>query len=367
MVEDYKKYLCYLRNNLIQNNVEFPLYPLEGYRDLLILGNQLDSILYYYSILAVSGSENALNYCIPLDSYYKKLMRQEFYSDWLKYQNQYHMISRAYLMSGGIADSEEDDSDEEIELFSSPEVKVESESNLFGNEEDDEDDSWDDFFSNDDLESNDKYTEHGVYLEELDTEEDASLVDSIDVGKYAEHGTYIEDIESSRLPERVSANSEKDEDKDINAWLEDSNEDMPEVSEEAEEDIEENISAWLNEEDTSEPEDIEEEDDINAWLEDSDNSSEESEENEDEDISAWLNDTPQESSDSSEEDTEDVDIDSWLEDDSSNNNDSVDNKEPSKSKPEAYRPYDPKDLSDYIQDVTNSILTKGRDLLKNKK
>jgi len=103
MLDEYRRYLTNVRNNLIQCGVEFPISPLEDYRDLFRVGIQLDEVLWFYSILSISGSENALKgYFIPLSVYYKEQMRQMFYKEFLEYVKDYRKLSAMNYELGGV-------------------------------------------------------------------------------------------------------------------------------------------------------------------------------------------------------------------------------------------------------------------------
>lgn len=337
MIEDYQRYLCYLRNNLIQNNVGFPLYPLEGYRDLLILGSQLDNMLYYYSILAISGSEDAINYCIPLGSYYKQLMRQEFYSDWLKFQPQYHKISKAYLLSNKdiVLRSELSSDDEEISLFEESKESEDkgctehgtyiedlewddSNSQESGNSDESLEGTWDDFFST----GNEDYSEHGTYIEDLVFEEPTKreswddLFSSAEESKepdidedsnYIDHGTYIEDLVfNEKAVEELEIEIEEGY-VPHGTYIED----LVFEGRTEEEDFADGINI---------DEDAEEEEGVFDYYEEEEEITDNSQQEAVEGTSCT-------------------------------------------SEKVSFTP----DLSDYIQDVTNSILTKGRDFIKGKK
>lgn len=99
MLEDYRRYLFGIRNNLIQCGVEFPITSCEGYRDLYELSINLDSILWYYSVLEISGSEDRLiDFFIPLNIHYKSIMRDIFYKEFRDYLKEYNKLNvRSYI------------------------------------------------------------------------------------------------------------------------------------------------------------------------------------------------------------------------------------------------------------------------------
>lgn len=99
MLEDYRKYLYGIRNNLIQCGVEFPISSVDGYKGLYELSCRLDSLLWYYSVLEISGSEDRLiGFFLPLNIHYKTIMRNIFYSEFRNYIQEYNSINvRSYI------------------------------------------------------------------------------------------------------------------------------------------------------------------------------------------------------------------------------------------------------------------------------
>ena len=94
MLSDYRKYLLRIRNNLIQCGVEFPVERVSSYRDVFELGCELDEVLWYYSVLAVSGSVDALQgFFLPLNGYYKERLRTLTYKEFANFLKDYDKIS----------------------------------------------------------------------------------------------------------------------------------------------------------------------------------------------------------------------------------------------------------------------------------
>ena len=94
MFSDYRKYLLRIRNNLIQCGVEFPVERVSSYRDVFELGCELDEVLWYYSVLAVSGSVDALQgFFLPLNGYYKERLRTLTYKEFADFLKDYDKIS----------------------------------------------------------------------------------------------------------------------------------------------------------------------------------------------------------------------------------------------------------------------------------
>lgn len=235
MLEDYRSYLTNVRNNLIQCGVEFPINPLNTYSELFHLGLQLDEVLWYYHILAVSGSEDALVRCMfSLRGYYKEKMRQVFYEEFRSSLPDYKKISTMFtLLQGYNSKIEELDLDDEIDLFNEINEGTTPEEND-GNETEDSD--LDNLIALEDIQENEgpqelfspnsflsrvssispaakgnneledfvpidcnEYVSHGVYLDELvfDEVEDSSAKSSEgneDSKEYVSHGVYLDDL-----------------------------------------------------------------------------------------------------------------------------------------------------------------------------
>ena len=83
MLEDYTRYLVSIRDSLIQCGVSFPVTPIESYMDVLDLGAKLDSMLWYYSMLEISGSRKSLRgFLLPLGRCYLFEMRRRAYEEY---------------------------------------------------------------------------------------------------------------------------------------------------------------------------------------------------------------------------------------------------------------------------------------------
>lgn len=235
MLEDYRVYLTNVRNNLIQCGVEFPINPLDTYSELFYLGLQLDEVLWYYHILAVSGSEEALVGCMfPLRGYYKEKMRQVFYNEFREFLPDYKKISTMYTLLQGytsITQNEEISDNEELNLFDNTEKEEQITNEVeevrqktlspnaflsmingvkeYDNEEDKEEIVEEDYvpmeeyqteeYSShdtylDDIESDsEEYASHGVYLDEIEKEESSRVEDT---EEYATHGVYLDEIDT---------------------------------------------------------------------------------------------------------------------------------------------------------------------------
>lgn len=83
MLEDYTRYLVSIRDSLIQCGVSFPVTPVESYMSVLDLGARLDSVLWYYSMLEISGSRKSLRgFLLPLGRCYLFEMRRRAYEEY---------------------------------------------------------------------------------------------------------------------------------------------------------------------------------------------------------------------------------------------------------------------------------------------
>ena len=228
MLQDYRVYLTNIRNNLIQCGVDYPINSMETYEELFTAGMELDEVLWYYSILAVSGSKDALkNYFLPLNGYYKEKMRQVFYKEFMDFIKDYRRLSTTYTLLGNTDDisvlldknSVEFEDDEEIDLFEDEELGIKEDIKIEEKEEIEEYEepikeeiikpiglSSNDFlnivreskeeyvphgiFIDEDNELEEEYCEHGIYLDELEDDEMPEVLDE----EYCEHGVYLDDL-----------------------------------------------------------------------------------------------------------------------------------------------------------------------------
>lgn len=113
MLSDYQRYLLKLKNSLIRCGVELKSEDLSDYSDLFNFGEKLNDLLWFYSMLDISGSDNKLRgFMLPLNSYYNSNLRDKYFEDYLLYKEDYMSISvSGMLMRERLQDVE----DEEIE------------------------------------------------------------------------------------------------------------------------------------------------------------------------------------------------------------------------------------------------------------
>ena len=347
MLEDYRKYLLGIRNNLIQCGVEFPVTPCMKYRELFELGCNLDSLLWFYSVLEISGSEDRLRgFFLPLDNHFKDKMKKVYYDEFQLFLKEYNKISvRSYLSNPkyknvtNISDIY-GNADENLVKLIDIGVEGSSSSDVRGLDYVECGRYLEDYVSTEevkDLDSNLDFTSSGRFVEDY-TE------DSVDT-EFTCNGKFLEDYESGEYDENGDFDtddwSEEESDSTKSDWVEET-EDYVEESEELEED-----SDWIEE-----PEDLVEE---SEELEESDWIEEEFEEESD------LVDETEEESDWIEESEEESD---WIEEPESSN-------KSLEYKPEVINPIQnqsnrvvkkkkEKDISDHLQDFTNGLLTSSK-------
>lgn len=234
MLSGYSTYLLNIRNNLIQCGVEVPVTPIQDYFDICMLESELDDILWFYRVLAVSGSEYALSdFFLPLNGYFREKMRSIYYQEFLDFLQDYKTIGveelrSKYISSGGGAYKN-------ISKDETEDIPVSEEEELsFGSEEQDDevidwdDDNWeddDDIGSGDpdsdsvediqwDDEEEEDEDEESIFSEE--EENDSPFGDnSYDFEKYSPHGVYIEDLileDSKKSEESDFSDEDSDED-----------------------------------------------------------------------------------------------------------------------------------------------------------
>lgn len=211
MLQDYRIYLTNIRNNLIQCGVDYPIKPMNSYMELFTAGMGLDEVLWYYSILAVSGSKDALqNYFIPLNSHYKEKMRQVFYQEFTEFVSDYRKLSVGSILLGdysspkGVEPKVFEDN-EEIDLFEEDTPKVETveeqvkepEIPLEDIAKDIEEQIHPKAVSSMDFlkavnEGKEEFTPHGICLDEI--EGSVSEEDNLNEEGYTSHGIYLDEL-----------------------------------------------------------------------------------------------------------------------------------------------------------------------------
>lgn len=400
MLEDYRKYLLGIRNNLIQCGVEFPVTPCMEYRELFELGCNLDSLLWFYSVLEISGSEDRLRgFFLPLDNHFKDKMKKVYYDEFQLFLKEYNKLSvRSYLSNPkyknvtNISDiyGNEDENlvklvDIGVEGSSSSDVRgldyVECERYL---EDYDSTEEIEDLDSNLDFVSSGRFVENyneesvdvvfvgnGKFLEDYEGGE----YDDLDIDDWSEEesGLVEDSVESDWVEESEDCVEESEEESD---WIEEP-EELVEESEELEE------SDWIEEEFEEESDLVEETEEESDWIEESEEDSdwieeseEESEEASDrveeaEEESDWIEES--EESDWIEEPEESEGESDWIEE--SEDSDWIEEPDlPNKNleyKPDVINPVQnqsnrvvkkkkEKDISDHLQDFTNGLLTSSK-------
>lgn len=353
----YRQYLINIRNSLIQSGVEVPVTDVESYEELFQLGLNLDEVLWYYKVLAITNSEYSLkNFFVPLSGYYKERMRSICYSEFLDFLKDYKSISaediiRKNLIGGGayrrvsveeeytglgdrddpfdentqeeiIKDASQDNQDsQDIEEVShgvfwdeeSSENEIEEENNK---EEFNPDDYTDVEVDEAFLDPNIEYVSEGVDIDSL------SFDDIIDP-KEAEPTGDIEYVESGVDIDELSFDEEVPEESEEEIqWDEDNEEDSPYEDEYLESESDEFQWDEDNDDDSSSSEnwDTESEDsDEFQWDEDNDEDSDgvqwDEENEEDSSEVQWDEDNKEDSGSEWDEDNEEDSEMSWDEPD----------------------------------------------------
>lgn len=226
MYSDYVNYVKNIRNSLIQNGIEVSDVneDLNNYRVLFLLGLKLDEVLYYFHVLAVSGSEYMLkDFFLPLNDTYKDRLRNICYDEFI---TDILPNYKKLLGDDSISDYYEyEDSDEDIENEDSDLYSDMFDEDINDNQENTRDDSSDNVENNSyaiksfldvvsSIPENKKYEEvpHGIILDALNEvvepiikeSEMPSNVNSI----YEEvsHGVNLDElIKENRVSDRVKS------------------------------------------------------------------------------------------------------------------------------------------------------------------
>ena len=219
MLEDYRKYLLGIRNNLIQCGIEFPVSSIDSYRDLFYTGYYLDDLIWYYSVLEISGSEDRLSgFYLPLGNYFNNKMRQVFYQEFMEFLVDYNKISvrqvsKLFNNSKLIEEESSNTEDNVVKLKESGIVYTEAGRYV------------EDYIVEDSntKENNVLYIEHGVYVEDYIVGEVQENINFVQNGRYVEdyksdigiifvqNGIYVEDYQERGNVEKLdSSNYEND-------------------------------------------------------------------------------------------------------------------------------------------------------------
>ena len=279
MLEDYRKYLLGIRNNLIQCGIEFPVSSIDSYRDLFYTGYYLDDLIWYYSVLEISGSEDRLSgFYLPLGNYFNNKMRQVFYQEFMEFLVDYNKISvrqvsKLFNNSKLIEEESSNTEDNVVKLKESGIVYTEAGRYV------------EDYIVEDSntKENNVLYIEHGVYVEDYIVGEVQENINFVQNGRYVEdyksdigiifvqNGIYVEDYQERGNVEKLDpSNYENDlleeEESELEDDLIECEDDL--VEEEEESDFIEYENDLVEEEEPEESSDFE--DDLVEGEEESD-------------------------------------------------------------------------------------------------
>lgn len=108
MLSDYRRYLLKIRNSLIRCGVGLEVIDTQDYEELFYLGEKLSDLLWFYSVLEISGSEDRLReFIFPLNSSYRGNLRDTYFEDYLVYRLDYMKISASDAITKSQLDSKE--------------------------------------------------------------------------------------------------------------------------------------------------------------------------------------------------------------------------------------------------------------------
>ena len=376
MLEDYRKYLLGIRNNLIQCGIEFPVSSIDSYRDLFYTGYYLDDLIWYYSVLEISGSEDRLSgFYLPLGNYFNNKMRQVFYQEFMEFLVDYNKISvrqvsKLFNNSKLIEEESSNTEDNVVKLKESGIVYTEAGRYV------------EDYIVEDSntKENNVLYIEHGVYVEDYIVWEVQENINFVQNGRYVEdyksdssiifvqNGIYVEDYQERGNVEKLdSSNYENDLLEEEETELED---DLIEEDEESdfieyEDDLVEEESDFIEyENDLVEEEEQEESSDFEDDLVEGEEESDLIEEDEESDFIEYEDDLIEEYEDDLIEEDEESDFIEY-EDDLIEEEETVKDKNitvnknsiQSTQKVASTLKKQSRDVDDVIQDVVNGVLT----------
>lgn len=219
MLSDYKRYLIKIRNSFIRSGVELSLDNIDTYEDIFYLGENLSDLLWFYSILEVSGSEDKLRgFMFPLNSTYKESIRDRYFEDYLVYRATYMEISASdYLKKEELKVKKEETN---VAIDSSPlsflervnlrKSMEEEDDEILGDSNDYDDVNYDNWGNNDEDEIYEAIEEDEVDYNNWNNSEDDYSEEGCDI--------VIEDYEEDEIDynnkEDSNINAEEDDDEE---------------------------------------------------------------------------------------------------------------------------------------------------------
>lgn len=146
MLSDYKRYLLKIRNSLVRCGVDLDVKDVQDYTEIFYLGEKLSDLLWFYSVLEISGSEDRLRgFLFPLNSFYKSSLRDKYFEDYLLFRAGYMEISASdAIMRSNLEEVKEEKISEPVPNTISfiqnmqSKFKLEEEDEFVGTSEDDE-------------------------------------------------------------------------------------------------------------------------------------------------------------------------------------------------------------------------------------
>lgn len=222
MLQEYENYLNNLNSNLLQCGVSVDFgETTEDYTDeynrIYFYANKLNQVIYYYSLLCVSGTPNPLSrFFIDLSRYYKEEMRSMFYRESQSTLAEYSDLSvSAYLSSkSSLVENENTvnfggNIEEEFDLFGesigvSGETGCSESTDMVQYLKDDEVSGTylDDIIQEPKSNEKDDEDVHGVLLDDIDTSDQNN--GTITVNEWVDplintRGTFIDEVDTSLI------------------------------------------------------------------------------------------------------------------------------------------------------------------------
>ena len=346
MLSDYKRYLLKIRNSFIRSGAELGIKDIQNYEEIFYLGEKLSDLLWFYSVLEISGSEDRLRgFMFPLNSHYSSSIRDKYFEDYLIFKAGYMDISASDAIKRNklneVKKEETLSPKEETPFIPSTISFLEGIKSRYNDEEEEEDEF---------IGESDSYDEEEEVFSNWGSDDDEELEDV----EFISNDSYEEDEFVSEENDKISDDYELEDDEFINYDGEDTSEELEEdefvsygSSEEEDDDEDTSFGTWGNLEDIIEEsedtieEPLEEEDVFGSWgnseddedeiIETDDQDEEESEDTieeplEEEDVfGSWGNSEDDEepisnNEDYSDEEYEDDTFGSWGSDEESSSN-----------------------------------------------
>ena len=243
MLSDYKRYLLKIRNSFIRSGVELDIKDIQDYEEIFYLGEKLSDLLWFYSVLEISGSEDRLRgFMFPLNSHYSSSIRDKYFEDYLIFKAGYMDISASDAIKRNklneVKKEETFSPKEETPFIPSTVSFLEGIKSRYNDEEEEEDEF---------IGESDSYDEEEEVFSNWGSDDDEEL----EYDEFISHDSYEEDEFASEEDDEISDDYELEDDEFINYGGEDTSEELEDDEFVSYGSSDEEYDEYLDDEDTS--------------------------------------------------------------------------------------------------------------------